>query len=338
MRQIVLAGFLSLVALAPSSLGETVALKTIKRIYVEKMANDFDHYIRAEITKKLTGRVLLVLQPEAADAVMAGISDHKSSTRAAASGSVSLFDKGGSVLWSSDEEDRNLWRGAMKRDGPRKVAERLVNNLKDALESNRVVELGPPTVANAALATSLPIADAPTYPGAPLGAQSPASGTASAAQAFSSTAGPTPAPAIGKTSTLVISSEASGSEIKMNGAFVGNTPMSLSVPPGLHRFEVTQGSQIWKREVQVYAGSAVSIHADFGAPVAVSHPQPMAQVLRIVCPENTLTVPFSSSRPDRRHLTCNEPITIMNESHKNWIRVRTADGVEGTVAARFVGM
>jgi hypothetical protein len=46
-------------------------------------------------------------------------------------------------------------------------------------------------------------------------------------------------------------------------------------------------------------------------------------------------VPFSSSRPDRRHLACDEAVTIVSES-SNWIRVKTADGLEGNVAAEFV--
>ncbi|HSB16064.1 MAG TPA: hypothetical protein VLE22_16530 [Bryobacteraceae bacterium] len=51
-----------------------------------------------------------------------------------ASGAVSLADKGGTVvLWSSEAGDRSIWWGALKRGGPRKVADRLVHNLKDAM-------------------------------------------------------------------------------------------------------------------------------------------------------------------------------------------------------------
>ena len=63
---------------------------------------------------------------------------------------------------------------------------------------------------------------------------------------------------------------------------------------------------------------------------------PVVSVIRIVCPEKVSEVPFSSSRPDRRHLACDEPITIVSEG-ANWIRVKTSDGVEGNVAVRFVG-
>ena len=122
------------------------SLRTIKRIYVDKMDNDLDQYIRAEIQKKFGGDLTVVLKPEAADAILAGVSEHQNGTRAAitgryfglhdtATGSVSLLDKSGTtVLWSSEAGDRSILFGSMKRGGPRKVADRLVSNLKKAME------------------------------------------------------------------------------------------------------------------------------------------------------------------------------------------------------------
>jgi hypothetical protein len=124
----------------------TVSLFSVKRIYVDKMDNDLDQYIRAEIQKQFKGVVQVVLKPELADAVMAGVSEHQSGTRAAvtgrwlglhdtATGSVSLLDKTGEVvLWSGEAGDRSIMWGSMKRGGPRKVADRLVKNLKKAME------------------------------------------------------------------------------------------------------------------------------------------------------------------------------------------------------------
>jgi hypothetical protein len=125
----------------------TVSLVSVKRIYVDKMDNDLDQYIRAEIQKQFKGTVQVVLKPELADAVMAGVSEHQSGTRAAvtgrwlglhdtATGSVSLLDKTGEVvLWSGEAGDRSIMWGSMKRGGPRKVADRLVKNLKKAMQS-----------------------------------------------------------------------------------------------------------------------------------------------------------------------------------------------------------
>ena len=137
------------VDLAAQKEQETVSLGSIKRIFVDKMDNDLDQYIRAEIQKQFKGSVQVVLKQELADAVMAGVSEHQSGTRAAvtgrwlglhdtATGSVSLLDKTGEVvLWSGEAGDRSIIVGAMKRGGPRKVADRLIHNLKKAMEDSR---------------------------------------------------------------------------------------------------------------------------------------------------------------------------------------------------------
>ena len=136
-------------ALVPPALaqdGATASLRSIKRIYVDKMDNDLDQYIRAEIQKKFHGDVTVVLKPEAADAILAGVSENQNGVRAAvtgrwmglhdtATGSISLLDRTGTtVLWSAEAGDRSLFFGSMTRSGPRKVADRLVGNLKKAME------------------------------------------------------------------------------------------------------------------------------------------------------------------------------------------------------------
>jgi hypothetical protein len=122
-----------------------VSLHSIKKIYVDKMDNDLDQYLRAEIQKQFKNEIIVVLKAEDADAILAGVSEHQNGTRAAvtgrwlglhdtATGSVSLLDKGGStVLWSGEAGDRSIMFGAMKRGGPRKVADRLINDLKKAM-------------------------------------------------------------------------------------------------------------------------------------------------------------------------------------------------------------
>lgn len=125
------------------------SLRDIRKIYVAPMPNDLDQYIRAEITKKFKGKVVVVLAPEDADAIMTGSGEYKSGTGAAitgrylglhdtASGAVSLLDRERKqVLWASEAGDRSLLWGAVMRGGPRKVADRLVSNLKKAMEEAR---------------------------------------------------------------------------------------------------------------------------------------------------------------------------------------------------------
>ncbi len=117
----------------------------VKKVYIDKMPNDLDQYLRAEITKQLPGRLLVVLNRDDADAIMTGVGDSKSGTGAVitgrylglhdnATGAVSIVDKSGTVvIWSSEAGDRSLLMGAVKRGGPRKVADRLIHNLKKAL-------------------------------------------------------------------------------------------------------------------------------------------------------------------------------------------------------------
>jgi hypothetical protein len=126
--------------------GTAPSLKAVQKVYISPMPNDLDQYIRAEITKQLNGRIVVVLEAAEADAVMAGVADHKTGVGPAitgrwlglhdnATGAISLVDKDGKVvMWSSEAGDRIIFWGALKRSGPRKVADRLVNNLKKAIE------------------------------------------------------------------------------------------------------------------------------------------------------------------------------------------------------------
>lgn len=120
-------------------------MRAIKKVFIEKMDNNLDQYLRAEFTKQFKGAVMVVLDAKDADAILAGVSEELKGTGAkitgrylglhdVASGSVSLLDKEGkTILWSSEAGDRNLWLGAMARGGQRKVADRLVGKLKKAM-------------------------------------------------------------------------------------------------------------------------------------------------------------------------------------------------------------
>ncbi len=125
---------------------QETSLNAIRKIYVEKMPNDLDQYIRAEISKQFKGRLQIMLDQKDADAILAGVSEEEKGTGAkitgrylglhdVATGSVSLLDKDGKVvLWSEEAGDRSLVVGAFKRGGERKVAERLVKKLQKAMK------------------------------------------------------------------------------------------------------------------------------------------------------------------------------------------------------------
>lgn len=120
-------------------------LGSIRKVFIEKMPNDFDQYLRAEFVKQFRGKVVVVLDRSEADAILTGSSEERKGTGAQitgrymglhdnATGAVSLLDKSGSkVLWANEAGDRSLWFGALARGGERKVADRLVGKLKKAL-------------------------------------------------------------------------------------------------------------------------------------------------------------------------------------------------------------
>lgn len=125
---------------------DTPSLRAITKVYIEKMPNDLDQYLRAEIAKQFKGRLIVVLDKKDADGILAGIDDEKKGTGAQitgrylglhdnATGTLSMLDKNEKmILWTDEAGDRSLLFGVMKRGGQRKVADRLISKLKKAME------------------------------------------------------------------------------------------------------------------------------------------------------------------------------------------------------------
>ena len=71
-----------------------------------------------------------------------------------------------------------------------------------------------------------------------------------------------PAVAVLTTASLQIDSSIPGADIEIDGAFAGNTPSTLSVPPGAHTIAVKKkGYTDWTRTMNV-SGAAVHLTAD----------------------------------------------------------------------------
>ena len=129
---------------APVAGHPVASLKDVKNLYIEPMVNDLDQYLKAEFSKQLAGRVMIVLKADDANAVMTGTGEwHKGTGQAitgrmlglhdTATGAVTVTSKD-NVLWASEAGDRSIWWGVLKRGGQRKVADRIVHNFKRALE------------------------------------------------------------------------------------------------------------------------------------------------------------------------------------------------------------
>src|SRR5712691_65160 len=124
MRATSCALFLALVALGASvCTSQTPDLTSIRKIFIEKMPNDLDLYLRAEFNKQLKGKVTVVLKKEDADGIITGVNEEQKGTAAkvtgrylglhdTVNGTISLLDKTESdILWSDEAGDRNLFFG-----------------------------------------------------------------------------------------------------------------------------------------------------------------------------------------------------------------------------------
>lgn len=134
-----------LVALAPLALAQAPDLRSVHKIYIDKLPNELDQYLRAEFFKQMKGRVSIVLEEKDADAILTGVSEEEKGTGAKITGrylglhdlataSLSMVDKERKqIMWSDEAGDRSLFFGVAHRGGERKVAERLVGKLKKAM-------------------------------------------------------------------------------------------------------------------------------------------------------------------------------------------------------------
>jgi hypothetical protein len=113
-------------------------------IYIEKMEGDLNGYITAEFVKQKVP-LRIVTTEEDAKLIMTGTatgSEKRSwhegwltAEKDKTTGNIMLIDKATkTLLWASEAGDRSMWWGAMARGGPRKVASRLVKNLKKAIK------------------------------------------------------------------------------------------------------------------------------------------------------------------------------------------------------------
>jgi hypothetical protein len=127
------------------SFAQASDLSGVHKIFIDKLPNDLDQYLRAEFVKQMRGKVTIVLDEKDADGIITGVSAEEKGTGAKITGrylglhdlataSLSLVDKDRkTLLWSDEAGDRSLLFGVMKRGGERKVAERLVTKLKKAM-------------------------------------------------------------------------------------------------------------------------------------------------------------------------------------------------------------
>jgi len=96
------------------------SINDVKKLYIEKMPNDLDTYIKSEISRQLPMRLVIVLEKNDADAVMTGTSTDKQ-------GTVIVIDRGGKLqLWTGEE--------GVRRGGAKEIAKKLVHSLNRSIQ------------------------------------------------------------------------------------------------------------------------------------------------------------------------------------------------------------
>ncbi|HXE91253.1 MAG TPA: PEGA domain-containing protein [Terriglobales bacterium] len=80
--------------------------------------------------------------------------------------------------------------------------------------------------------------------------------------ATASAPAPTPAAPAASIAKVDVSSEPSGADIEVDGAFVGSTPSTLELAPGEHVISVKKsGYKAWERKLKITGGS-IRLHAE----------------------------------------------------------------------------
>jgi len=114
------------------------------KIYIDKIGEDLDIYLKAEIVKKKIA-IKIIGDKETADYIIQGTADQAEEARKWHEGwltteqdrntaAIQLVNREGDFLWASEAGDRSIWWGALRRGGIRKVADRLANNIKDIVQ------------------------------------------------------------------------------------------------------------------------------------------------------------------------------------------------------------
>lgn len=118
-----------------------IKVPTGSKIFIAKMDGGLDGFIAAEILKQKVP-VIVTVDETAADYVLSGASlkadDHWYNTvfngKDKNEGSVQLLSvKDKALVWAGEAGDRSLWFGSLKRGGERKVADRIVSDMKHDL-------------------------------------------------------------------------------------------------------------------------------------------------------------------------------------------------------------
>ena len=65
----------------------------------------------------------------------------------------------------------------------------------------------------------------------------------------------------GETASVMIGSDLPDAEVEIDGGFIGNTPSTAKLTPGVHKITVRSGANTWSRDLNVQPGATVNVKA-----------------------------------------------------------------------------
>ena len=69
------------------------------------------------------------------------------------------------------------------------------------------------------------------------------------------------APSAAEIATVTIASDIPDAEVEIDGGFIGNTPSTSKLAPGMHKITVKHGASVWSRDLNVQSGASVNVKA-----------------------------------------------------------------------------
>ena len=123
---------LGLLASLPAFPQGTLLVSNVRKIYIEKMADNLDQYLGSAISEKFHGGVVVVLDRHNADAILRGINIGAQTTQSATVQLVDPSEK--QVLWSGTAGDRKMLALGLAHGGQQKLADSLIAQLKKAMQ------------------------------------------------------------------------------------------------------------------------------------------------------------------------------------------------------------
>lgn len=66
-----------------------------------------------------------------------------------------------------------------------------------------------------------------------------------------------------------VQSTETSAEITINGKYMGNAPLRVTLKPGTYQFKAVAGSKVWERSLAIEGGSDITLNADPAAPATL---------------------------------------------------------------------